>query len=102
MKNELDQMKQQIQSTKNDFEKMKNYIDSWTTEIQNEVMARLRIANQIYIGNAKYIGNASDAIQLAGDGIIQPKTMEPITIKHGKNKGTTIGHIAKCKISMTK
>lgn len=93
LKNQMDQMKEQIQSTKNDFEKVKNDMDSLTTEIRKEVMARPRIANQIYIGNAKDTESTSDAIQLACDGIIQPKTMEAITIKYSRNKGTTICHI---------
>lgn len=77
LKHELDEMKNQINATINEFENVKTDMDTLIAAIQAEVIARLRIANHIYIGNGKDIESTTHAIQLACDGKVRPKQSGP-------------------------
>ena len=91
---QINGLREELEKTKEELESTKDDMTALTNEIQREVIARLRIANQIYIGNATSLASAKAAIDVAGGGNIQPKSIEPIEIKTGRKKEKIIGHIA--------
>ena len=54
----------------------------------------MRIANQIYIGNAKNPDTAKEVIALTYGSFVEPKSLRSIVPRGGNNKGKVIGFVA--------
>ena len=101
IKDELDATKQKIEDISKEFEvnksalkEMDEKVDSLRNEIENEVLAKLRVANQVWIGNVENLNEAAEMIKKVSDAQVQPKTIRAITGKQGSKKGKTLGCIA--------
>ena len=93
IKDELDNTKQKIEELTKDIVgnksallDMDEKVDTLRNEIENEVLAKIRIANQIWIGNVENLDDAKEMIRRASDDQIKPMTLRAIEGKQGLKK----------------
>ena len=72
---------------------MDEKVDILKDEVKKEVLEKLRVANQVWIGNIGSLDDATEMIKKLSDERIQPKTIRVITGKQGTKKGKTLGGI---------
>ena len=93
-KQKIDELTKDIVGNKSALLDMDEKVDTLRNEIENEVLAKIRIANQIWIGNVENLDDAKEMIRRASDDQIKPMTLRAIEGKQGLQKGKTLGCIA--------
>ena len=93
-KQKIDELTKDIVGNKSALLDMDEKVDTLRNEIENEVLAKIRIANQIWIGNVENLDDAKEMIRRSSDDQIKPMTLRAIKGKQGLKKGKTLGCIA--------